>query len=108
MASPTKQRYCLLRYSHGRSLTTADTKLRICARQSPLMLQAFAFLGHDWRRWRCVMEALEEAVSTGDDVMVEAEVEVLLRGIKCFVQLMELTIDKVLCESLYAVILCVT
>jgi hypothetical protein len=54
------------------------------------------------------MEALEEAVSTGDDVMVEAEVEVLVRGIKCFVQLMELTIDKVLCESLYAVILCVT
>jgi hypothetical protein len=46
------------------------------------------------------MEALEEAVSTADDVMVEVvEVEVLLRGIKCFVQLMELTIYKVLCES---------
>jgi hypothetical protein len=100
MASPTKQRYCLLRYSHGRSLTTADTKLRICARQSPLMLQAFTFLGHDWRKWRCVMEALEEAVSTGDDVMVEVvEVEVLLRGIMYFVQLMELIINKVLCEN---------
>jgi hypothetical protein len=48
------------------------------------------------------MEGLEEAVSTGtgDDVMVEVvEVEVLLRGIVCFVQLMELSIDKVLCES---------
>jgi hypothetical protein len=55
------------------------------------------------------MEALEEAVSTGDDVMVEVvEVEVLLRGIMCFVQLMELIINKVLCESLYAVILFVT
>jgi hypothetical protein len=46
------------------------------------------------------MEALEEAVSTGDDVMVEVvEVKVLLRGIMCFVQLMELIIGKVLCES---------
>jgi positive regulator of sigma E activity len=46
------------------------------------------------------MEALEEAVSTGDDVMVEVvEVEVLLRGIMYFVQLMELIINKVLCEN---------
>jgi hypothetical protein len=43
------------------------------------------------------MEALEEAVSTADDVTVE--VEVLLRGIMYFVQLMELIINKVLCES---------
>jgi hypothetical protein len=55
--------------------------------------------GASWKHWK------KRSVLV---MMVEAEVEVLLRGIKCFVQLMELTIDKVLCESLYAVILFVT